>query len=75
MKIVFESFKDHTGSSPSFDNPHEWTLEELNELYRTLSETYSMAWNIKLMAVSHHLKSGDFASEMKKLKEIKKSKE
>ena len=48
MEIVFESFKDHTGSSPSFDNPHGWKQEELSKLYQKLSETYNMASSVKL---------------------------
>ena len=67
MEIVFESFKDHTGSSPSFDNPHGWKQEELSKLYQKLSETYNMASSVKLMAMSQHLKSGDFATEIEKI--------
>ncbi len=70
MKITFESFKDHKGESPSFDNPHGWTLEQLNELYGLLREKLNAAWSIRLMAVSHHLKAGTYEDQIAKLKEV-----
>ncbi len=68
MKIVFERFKQGDGTSPEFDNPHNWTQEELSEVFSVINEKCSMAWNIKLMALSHHLKQGPASAEIKKLK-------
>ncbi len=72
MKIVFEKFKKGDGTSPEFDNPHNWTQEELSEVFSVINEKYSMAWNIKLMALSHHLKQGPASEETKKLKANKR---
>lgn len=35
-----------------------------------LSETYNMALSVKLMAMSQHLKSGDFAKEIEKISNL-----
>lgn len=35
-----------------------------------LSETYNMALSVKLMAMSQHLKSGDFATEIEKISNL-----
>ncbi len=67
-KITFESFKDHKGENPEFDNPHGWTQEELSEAYLVICEKFSMAWNIKLMALSYHVKKGPASEEIESLK-------
>ncbi len=68
MKIVFEKFKKGDGTSPEFNNPHNWTQEDLSEAYSVINEKFSMAWSIKLMALSHHLSQGPASVEIGKLK-------
>lgn len=70
MTLIWETLKFEDGTSPSFDNPHGWTVEQVDELYELLSEKINAAWSIKLMGVSHHLKAGNYETQIEKLKGV-----
>lgn len=60
MRTKLESFKDHNGDSPEFDNPHAWTQEEMNLMYGRISRGLNAAWSVKLMSLAHHMKKGPY---------------
>jgi hypothetical protein len=69
-KIKFESFRDCNGECPEFDNPHGWTQADLNRAFSLMRSKFSMAFNIMLMGMAHHLRQGPPGPEIKKLENI-----
>lgn len=47
---------------PVFDNPHGWTVEEMNDIYDRFLRPRSMAFTIKWMGLSHHMKEGPYTT-------------
>jgi len=60
MKTKLESFRYNCGESPEFDNPHNWTQEEMGLMYARISRGLNAAFSVKLMALAHCMKEGPY---------------
>ncbi len=45
---------------PTFENPHAWTIEQMDDLYSKFIHPRSMAFNIKWMGLVSYLKEGTY---------------
>ena len=59
-QIELKAYKDHEGKSPWFDNPHNWSGEDMQSWYQQARESYSMAPNIRLMGLAGAMKKGPY---------------
>ncbi len=45
------------GKPPEFDNPHDWSQADMASWFTKHQDHYNMAWNIRCMALGHHMKT------------------
>ena len=60
MKTVhFDALGDSliNGKRPEFDNPNDWTQEDMTRWFAKHNDHYRMAWNLRCMALSYHMKT------------------
>ena len=66
--IVWTSRKCTSGNMPClnakghpvFDNPHGWTVEEMDDIYDRFLRPRAMAFNIKWMGLAQYMKEGPY---------------
>ena len=47
---------------PTFENPHGWTIEQMDDIYGKFLRPRSMAFNIKWMGLASYMKEGPYAT-------------
>ena len=52
---------------PTFENPHGWTIRQMNEIYGKFLVPRNMAPNIKWMSLASHMKEGPFTKVLARL--------
>ena len=74
-RIVWTSTTCHGGNAPclnadgrpTFDNPHRWTTEQMDDIYRRFLHPQAMAFNIKWMGLASYLKEGTYETVRNRL--------
>ena len=67
-RIVWTSTTCHGGNAsclsadghPTFENPHGWTIKQMNDIYRRFIHPQAMAFTIKWMGLASYLKEGPY---------------
>ena len=52
---------------PTFENPHGWTIRQMNEIYGKFLAPRNMAPNIKWMGLASYMKEGPFTKVLTRL--------
>ena len=47
---------------PVFENPHGWTVEQMDDIYDRFLSPRAMAFNIKWMGLAEYMKEGPYAT-------------
>ena len=74
-RIVWTSTTCHGGKAPclnadghpTFDNPHRWTTDQMDDIYRRFLHPQAMAFNIKWMGLASYLKEGTYETVRNRL--------
>ena len=74
-QIVWTSATCHGGNMPclnadghpTFENPHGWTMEQMDDIYGKFLRARSMAFNIKWMGLASYMKEGPFTKVLTRL--------
>jgi len=69
-QIVWTSATCHGGNMsclnedghPTFENPHGWTIEQMDDIYGKFLRPRSMAFNIKWMGLAAYMQEGPYAA-------------
>ncbi len=69
-KIVWTSATCRDGNMPClnadghpvFENPHAWTVEQIDDIYHRFLHPRAMAFNIKWMGLSQYMKEGPYTT-------------